>query len=148
MLTLIPLRLSHASAFVRASRDESFLKGLRYKKHQSYWQAVRSIFRTRKTALTIVVDGKIAGRIGHRFEEGKPVLFYWIYPAFQGRGYASSALRTYLAMHPLSFIAYEKTWNEASKRVLEKNGMRYVHDKDDYLVYTLESPKPKTAFSC
>ena len=105
-------------------------------------------------AITQKEDGRIIGAINLKVEEGDSVLFsYAIDNRFTGRGYMSEALavvRDY-ALEKLevsAFIGGCVTKNIASKKVMEKCGLKYEktiknhkelsdgkHDMDFYSIY-------------
>lgn len=89
------------------------------------------------TAYSFTIEGKTSGlfigRISVRSEEGQSVwdVGYWTHPEEQGKGYATEALASVLdlAFSSLGATRVEASyalWNKASKRVLEKAGMRFV----------------------
>ena len=84
-------------------------------------------------AVERIADGALVGSLGLRFlgHPGNGDLGYWIGERYQRQGYASEAVAlavhlafTHLAADSLS--AWVFVGNEASRRVLEKAGFRYV----------------------
>jgi RimJ/RimL family protein N-acetyltransferase len=78
---------------------------------------------------TVVADGAIAGNIISWLdpETGHRLLGYWLGREFWGRGIATEALRLFVsevAERPL--YADVAQTNVGSRRVLEKNGFRFV----------------------
>ncbi|MGH2725859.1 MAG: GNAT family N-acetyltransferase [Actinomycetota bacterium] len=74
-----------------------------------------------------IVAGDVVGSIG-RFElDGKPNVTYWIGKPHWGRGYATAALKAFLAEQPerplYASVAFD---NLGSRRVLEKCGFIVV----------------------
>lgn len=74
---------------------------------------------------TIVADGVVVGSIARYERDGKPEVTYWIGSEHWGKGFASAALRAFLAEAPeRPLFAAAAADNVASIRVLEKCGFR------------------------
>jgi RimJ/RimL family protein N-acetyltransferase len=74
-------------------------------------------------AKTVVVDGVVVGSIGSWTEENEREVGYWIDRAQWGKGYATAALRAFVAIEPHRPLhARVADHNVASRRVLEKCG--------------------------
>ena len=74
-------------------------------------------------ALTILVDGEVAGNIGSWRQEGIRIVGYWIGKEYWGKGVATRALAAFLDLvtdRPL--YAHVGKHNVGSIRVLEKYG--------------------------
>lgn len=78
-------------------------------------------------------EGEFAGRIALRPGDGEGTLDvgYWTLPRFQGQGIMTEALRAVTAlgfetMGARAITAGYATWNEASRKVLERAGFRLV----------------------
>jgi RimJ/RimL family protein N-acetyltransferase len=87
----------------------------------AHWAKIRSDDTV--TAMTIVLDGRVAGNIGSFARDGKPQVTYWIGKEHWGKGLATKALSMFLAIittRPLYASAAGD--NSASIRVLEKCG--------------------------
>lgn len=109
-----PYHRSDAEAFI-ASRPGEFAKGLGL-----------------SLAVTELAGGQLAGMVGLRIEAAheRGELGYWLGKPFWGRGYATEASRAVLRWAFESrglnrVIARVFTGNPASRRVLEKLGMRH-----------------------
>jgi RimJ/RimL family protein N-acetyltransferase len=78
-------------------------------------------------ARAIVVDGDVAGTIASWGGADEREVTYWIGRAHWGRGIATAALTTFMAVDPCrplhARVAYD---NVASRRVLEKCGFRVI----------------------
>jgi len=75
------------------------------------------------TIRTILFDGEVAGNVVCFSQSGMPLVGYWIGRSYWGRGIATRALRTFLAMvraRPLYALVAKH--NLGSIRVLEKCG--------------------------
>jgi RimJ/RimL family protein N-acetyltransferase len=83
-------------------------------------------------ACTIVADGRVVGSIGSWQGEGERDVGYWIGREHWGKGFATSALRTFLDIdqtRPL--YAHVAEHNVGSRRVLEKCGFVFDHAAQD-----------------
>jgi RimJ/RimL family protein N-acetyltransferase len=75
------------------------------------------------TALTILADGELVGRIDCFLLEGAPHVGYWIDRAHWGRSIATRAVAALLALEPRRPLhARVAVTNLASIKVLERNG--------------------------
>ena len=124
------------------------------------WLAEEMASRTAGTslALAIVVAGELVGVCAVSDIGGEPrsgELGYWVARQAWGRGYASEAVARVVAMafahHGLASLeASVLASHTASRRVLEKNGFRAVHQgpskhpkwgpDDVFVYYRLERP--------
>jgi RimJ/RimL family protein N-acetyltransferase len=81
----------------------------------------------------IVVDGDVAGSIGSWGDSGEREITYWVGRAYWGRGIASEAVKSFLAVErsrPLhARVAHD---NVGSRRVLEKCGFRVVGSEHSF----------------
>ena len=76
---------------------------------------------------TILDDQRVVGYIVSWVMEGERMFGYWIGREYWGMGYASGAVSHFLAEVPIRpLVAHVASTNIGSKRVLEKNGFRYV----------------------
>lgn len=98
---------------------------------------------------TVVVDGSVVGNCASYDIDGRRMVGYWIGRAYWGRGIATRALETLLAIDRTRPIyAYVAMHNAGSRRVLEKCGFRVIGEErwyDDALgadveEYLLELP--------
>ena len=96
-------------------------------------RAVRAWRTSGSYQFTLETDGEFAGRIALRPSDETDVLDigYWTHPRWQGRGLMTEALRAVVAlgfdrMGAQAVVACYATWNDASRRVLEKVGFRTV----------------------
>jgi RimJ/RimL family protein N-acetyltransferase len=97
----------------------------------AHWQKIRSIPSI--TNRTIVDGDTVVGHIAAFDEEGRREITYWIAPTMWGRGYASEALRQFLALEKTRpLYARIATDNLASARVLEKHGFRAIEEMTGY----------------
>lgn len=79
------------------------------------------------TVRTIAVDDQIAGHIVRHHAWGEPEISYWLGRSFWGHGYATAALRAFVAtMSARPLFARVAHDNVASRRVLEKAGFAVI----------------------
>lgn len=74
-------------------------------------------------AMTVVVDGRVAGNVGCWTQDGQRLVGYWLGKRYWGKGVATQMLSMFLRLatdRPLH--AYVAKHNVASIRVLEKCG--------------------------
>ena len=101
-------------------------------------------------ALTILVDGAVAGNIGSWDQDELRLISYWLGVAFWGRGIATTALAEFLAHHEKArpLHAHVAAANRGSCRVLEKCGFRSLgaptasEDGEWELLMALEASRP------
>ena len=76
---------------------------------------------------TILIENTIVGSVGSFLRDGEREITYWIDKKYWGKGIATNALKTLVAMEtfrPLfGFIAFD---NVGSRRVLEKCGFQKI----------------------
>ncbi|MEQ9641690.1 MAG: GNAT family N-acetyltransferase [Alphaproteobacteria bacterium] len=80
----------------------------------------------------VLVDGVFAGECGLRWRDDRPEVevSYGLLPAFRGKGYATEAARAVMAfgfetLKRQQIVAYSRSDNLVSHRVLEKLGMTF-----------------------
>lgn len=92
------------------------------------------------------VDGGFVGRCGIHRWRGEVELGYIVLPELWGRGYATEmaqavADHAFTALELRDLVAFTKTDNLASRRVMEKVGFHYerdlLEDEDRYVLYRL-----------
>ena len=143
-LTLGPATAAHAEAFIAfcATEDSRFIGGPASRRDAWEWAAIGAgLWAVRGFGPFWVSSGDVpVGRVGVYYPvwRAEPELAWTIYPAFQGRGFATEAAlaardwaRDVLGLAPLcSLIDVE---NAASVRVAEKLGARIeaLHNDDD-----------------
>jgi RimJ/RimL family protein N-acetyltransferase len=91
------------------------------------------------TIRTIADDGAVAGYVFTFISGGERVVGYWLGREHWGRGLATQALRAFLPLvgeRPLR--ATVAPANQASVRVLEKNGFRLLREEPASLVFELD----------
>jgi RimJ/RimL family protein N-acetyltransferase len=90
----------------------------------SHWKKILSDAAV--TAMTVVVDGCVAGNVGCWTQDGQRLVGYWIGKEYWGRGVATQMLSQFLRLvadRPLH--AHVAKHNVASIRVLEKCGFEF-----------------------
>ncbi|MHC4779414.1 MAG: GNAT family N-acetyltransferase [Planctomycetota bacterium] len=127
-----------------ATRHEGFNDGMRWdppqrreeireftRRNLEWWRNGQAYVFT----MRFVEGGAFVGRISIRPEEDEGVwsVGFWTHPEHWGRGYTTEALQTVLAFGFERLDAEKITgahalWNAASRRVLEKAGMRFVRE--------------------
>jgi RimJ/RimL family protein N-acetyltransferase len=101
-----------------------------------HWARIRNDPET--VIRTIDLDGVVAGNVLSFVADGKRVVGYWIAREFWGRGIATEALARLLEIvseRPLE--ATVLPGNDASVRVLEKNGFRLLREEPENLIFEL-----------
>ncbi len=131
MISLVPLRLSHAVILAAASKDPLFLRGLLYEQALTRAEAVaeirRMLVRQKKGELivrSIEHDGTIIGRVGAGKRGSRWFLFYWVIPEHQRKGFGTEAVKMFLQLAPRPLYAEVFPWNEGSKKVLQARGAK------------------------
>ena len=96
----------------------------------AHWRE-RILGRPDCLAMTIVVEGAVAGHVACWTSDGKRLVGYWIGRSYWGRGIASEALHAFVTHHEKTrpLHAYVAVSNAASVRVLEKCGFRPTGDR-------------------
>ena len=151
LVTLVPLDLSHAErAFEFLHGNESILRWLVWDGPESLhdleefycrWVRPSENGDNYHFALLERASGDFMGCIGPRFA-GHPEtgdVGYWLAPAYAGKGYMQEALRLvdHLAFRHLGvrvMTAFVFVGNQASRRVLEKNGYELIHVAKDQVM--------------
>ena len=88
---------------------------------------------------TIEHDGRVAGYVFTFISAGQRVVGYWLGREHWGRGVATEALRDFLPLVPERPLrATVAPANQASVRVLEKNGFRLLRAELRSLVFELD----------
>jgi RimJ/RimL family protein N-acetyltransferase len=92
---------------------------------------------------TIVVDGRVVGSIGSWNADGERDVGYWIGKEHWGNGYATAALRAFLAIDPVRPLwAHVVDHNIGSQRVVERSGFvldREVQEEVPLRIYVLSA---------
>ena len=158
-LTLGPATAAHAEAFIAfcATEDSRFIGGPASRRDAWEWAAIGAgLWAVRGFGPFWVSSGEVpVGRVGVYYPvwRAEPELAWTIYPAFQGRGFATEAAlaardwaRDVLGLAPLCSLIDVK--NAASVRVAEKLGARIeaLHNDDDgHLVMRWRHPAEVSA---
>lgn len=131
MITLVPLRPSHAPVLAHASKDPQFLKGLLYAGPLTRAEAEADIRRmlTRQKKRELIVrsiehNGDIVGRVGAGMRGNRWFLFYWVVPEHQRKGFGTAAVEAFLPLAPRPLYAEVFPWNEGSKKILRAKGAK------------------------
>jgi len=131
MITLVPLRLSHAPVLAAASKNAQFLKGLLYTGPLTRGEAAadirRMLARQKKGELivrSVEHDGEIVGRVGAGMRGNRWFLFYWVIPEHQRKGFGTAAVAAFLPLAPRPLYAEVFPWNEGSKKILRAKGAK------------------------
>jgi RimJ/RimL family protein N-acetyltransferase len=115
---------AHMAAFV--SDDPNDRAG-----YEALWTGILADDRIVKR--TIVVGETIVGNIAHFMQFGFPAIGYWIGREHWGRGYATAAIRAFLAIvHERPLYARTAFDNVGSQRVLEKCGFAFLENDRGY----------------
>jgi RimJ/RimL family protein N-acetyltransferase len=98
----------------------------------AHWQKIRA--NPSGMIRTIVVDGVVVGYILSYEDEGHPEVGYWIGKEYWGKGYATRALREFLAQVNTARPIYVRVAkdNASSRRVLEKCGFKIVGESKGF----------------
>lgn len=140
------LRLRHCSIsdipfVLSASKHEGFCDGMKweppqteeqllapYEDNEQSWRAGSAYTFTLETLST----GEPIGRIAIRHQDASVWnVGFWTHPEHQRMGYMTEATRTLIHFGFTHLAATEiqaahATWNVASRRVLEKSGLRFI----------------------
>ena len=94
---------------------------------EQHWKKIIASSETNNR--TVLVDGAVVGNVGRWMMDDIPQLTYWVGSQFCGLGYATESLRQFLEVESLRPIEARCAFdNQASIRVLEKNGFTLVDD--------------------
>jgi RimJ/RimL family protein N-acetyltransferase len=83
---------------------------------------------------TIIFDEIVVGSVLSYEDEGKPEVSYWLGKEYWGKGFATWALREFLARHNPMRPIYARVAkdNHGSRRVLEKCGFLVIGEAKGY----------------
>ena len=150
-----------------ATRVPGFNDGMRWdppatiEETASYTDINRREWAAGRTySFTITAGGVPVGRVGlhHLSDDGAWAIGYWVHPGQWGQGYATEAAQAavefaFSVLRASRIVLSHATWNDASRRVAEKLGMRFLREVPcgfekrgqpvAELVYVLESPLNK-----
>jgi len=98
---------------------------------EAHWSKIRADAST--VIRTILVDGAVAGNILSFVRDGHREVGYWIGRPFWGRGVATEAVRSFLALDPWRpLFGHVAKHNGASMRVLEKCGFTFAGEDKEF----------------
>lgn len=101
----------------------------------AYWTRLRRDERAVVRTILLSEDGTdvVVGHIERFDEDGRPYVRYWVDRPRWGRGIATAALAAFLTENPeRPVFARQHRSNEASLRVLERNGFRRFGEDSGY----------------
>jgi len=98
---------------------------------EAHWSKIRADAAT--VIRTILVDGAVAGYVLSFDRDRHCEVGYWVGRAFWGRGVATEAVRSFLALDPRRpLFGHVVKHNGASMRVLEKCGFVLVGEDKEF----------------